>query len=265
MPHREASHRLLAFLQESGQTQSAINFRQWLSQQDEGTLAWETHEIALQVISQAGFSLEYCEDFYLKTIDRLPATILRKPFLRGSMIPRTFQACHFHIPRRTAASSFHHVLLAYSDWRNAYLLLDVFSRVWPITIGDRELELALKFRPVHESYQVFCLCGIGGNHLRGRLLSMLLDYLVCCLDVPTHISSQDLPLRCFAIINAMVQAIEIYLGIGAALDFRHLTILVRGTLTLSPLIDISDSEVEKHNKDLYPKDLGNCIMYSSRT
>ena len=56
MPHREASHRLLAFLQESGQTKSAIDFWQWLSQQDEGTLAWETHGIALQVISQSAWN-----------------------------------------------------------------------------------------------------------------------------------------------------------------------------------------------------------------
>ena len=84
-PNPRASHRLLAYLSESGQFQKALEFWQWLSQQDGSFLNWDTHGIALEVMARAGSSLVHCEEFYVNAIKALPPGVRVEPFLHGSM------------------------------------------------------------------------------------------------------------------------------------------------------------------------------------
>ena len=137
--------------------------------------------------------------------------------------------------------------IRHGDWRNAYLSLDIIFRFWTTAVDDRVLEIAIAFRTVHESYQIFCQYCKAVGHVRPRSFKSLLDKLNKSSSAVRHKQTRGLVLESLDLIKAIVQALETYLDTGGAVDARHLECLVQGTLNLSPVVDTSRSEKQEMN------------------
>ena len=116
--------------------------------------------------------------------------------------------------------------LIHGDWRNAYLALDTAFRIYAYDIGQTMLDPFVRFRPLHESYQVFMMFARAGAVIRGRDLMKLLAQLNSAQKAG---GSLDLNLD---VARAMFHLFQAYLASGGKMDVRHLDHLMKGVLSL---------------------------------
>lgn len=131
--------------------------------------------------------------------------------------------------------------LLVGDWRNAYLTLDTIFRNFPLDPPHNALDLIIKERPVHESYQVFFMYARTGAFVRPKSLVLLMGRLNSAQRIGGD------PGLNIDLARAMFRLLETHIMSKGQVDARHLNILLVGALSLlyrSPIYASPSSETE---------------------
>ncbi|KAL8742752.1 MAG: hypothetical protein Q9190_004813 [Brigantiaea leucoxantha] len=189
---------ILGFYKESGQFDAGIEFWNWLLREGrDEDLDLRTFGAAIEMLTLYGASPEHCEELYKHALQRSGQGFASYHLSHHATLPNL--SARFLDHRETSMGLLQGILTArilHDRWREAYLALDTAFRIRPTQIPTRFLELFLYHRPVEEAFQVFY------RFLKESLRSRL------------------------NLVEAMMTALEAYVGSAGNLDVRHLNKII---------------------------------------
>ena len=212
---------ILGFYKESGQFDAGIEFWNWLLREGrDEDLDLRTFGAAIEMLTLYGASPEHCEELYKHALQRSGQGFASYHLSHHATLPNL--SARFLDHRETSMGLLQGILTArilHDRWREAYLALDTAFRIRPTQIPTRFLELFLYHRPVEEAFQVFCMFCRSGNAVSATCFTLILDSL------RDHFLKESLRSR-LNLVEAMMTALEAYVGSAGNLDVRHLNKII---------------------------------------
>jgi len=228
-PHHTANLHVISYLKESKQYDAAIEFWNWVVNQDDSYVDLKTYGAAIELLAAGGRGLAACEEVYAHGLKRFPGTFNEYHMSHGALLQNRDKITMLPRTSMTLQQGIISARLTYGDWKNAYLGLDTALRLHPTQLPPHILQAFIRERPVHEAYQVFCLLSQGGSPVRPETLTTLLAALVSGQGVSTG-ENFDLDIA-IAILNA----VRLYAGSGQTVKSIHLNLLLQSSLCLPPI------------------------------
>lgn len=227
-PHHTACLHVISYLKESNQYDAAIEFWNWVVNQDDKYVDLKTYGAAIELLAACGRGLAACEEVYAHGLKRFSAAFNEYHMSHGALLRNRDEITVLPKTSMTLQQGIIAARLTYGDWKNAYLGLDTALRLHPTQIPPYTLQAFVRERPVQEAYQVFCLLCQGGSPVRPETLTTLLADLVCGQGQSTG-ENFDLDIA-----TAVLNAIRLYAGSGQTVTPIHLNILLQSSLYLPP-------------------------------
>ncbi|KAL8985704.1 MAG: hypothetical protein Q9205_000655 [Flavoplaca limonia] len=221
---------LLGYYKESGHLDEGIEFWKWLSDQDDATLDPIFVGPAIELLAVYGAGLQHCEDVFARTLHQQDNMGSQYQLQSGSFVPDRSKAVTI---KGTSLSLLQGILTArllYGSWRSSYLALDTAFRLRPTQIVPRFLDLFVYERPIFEALPVLFIFCRGGNRVPEVTFAAVLDSLKKLADDGTSSFTK------VGVVQAMLQAVEAYLGAAGVLNTIHLNILTRTVVCAMPRI-----------------------------
>lgn len=221
---------LLGYYKESGHLDEGIEFWKWLSDQDDATLDPIFVGPAIELLAVYGAGLQHCEDVFARTLHQQDNMGSQYQLQSGSFVPDRSKDVTIKGTSLSLLQGILHARLLYGSWRSSYLALDTAFRLRPTQIVPRLLDLFVYERPIFEALPVLFIFCRGGNRVPEVTFATVLDSLKKLADNGTSSFTK------VGVVQAMLQAVEAYLGAAGVLNTFHLNILTRTVVCAMPQI-----------------------------
>ena len=232
---------LISMYENLQQYQKCLDISTWVLQQDADQISPIVVGTIIKTIAQHDDNSQRYEELYRDALQYIPQTFDPYDISHGAILPN--RSKHVNVQGAThILKNILHARLFHGKWREAYLTLDTALRIFVYDIEPIFLHKFVKFRPLHESYQVFMMFARSGAIIRPRDLMQLLAKLNSAQKVGEHL---DLNID---LARAMFHLLQAYLASERKIDVRHLDHLIKGTLSL---LDRCPSTISREAKILH--------------
>jgi len=242
-PHHTANLHVISYLKESQQYDTAVEFWNWVVNQDDSYVDLKTYGAAIELLAACGRGLESCEEVYAHGLKRFPGNFNKYHMSHGALLQNRDKLTILPRTSMTLMQGIVAARLTYGDWRNAYLGLDTALRLHPTQLPPYMLQAFVRERPIQEAYQVFCLLCQGGNPVRPETVTAMLSNLV---DGQGESTGEEYDLD---IAMAVLNAIRLYAGSGQNIKSFHLNLLLQSSLCLPSINQALQAEANESGDD----------------
>ncbi|KAL9595831.1 MAG: hypothetical protein Q9219_006208 [cf. Caloplaca sp. 3 TL-2023] len=245
---------LLSYYKESGQFDRGLEFWDWLSK-TEAKLNPTYVGAAIELLAVYGAGIDHCEHLYERTLAQQSDVGSQYHMSPGAVLPDRSQAITI---KGTSSGLLQGILTArlfYGKLQRSYLTLDTIVKLRPTQIVPRALDLFIYERPIFEALPVFFMYCRGGNTVPQTTLSTVLKSMRALADKLSEYSART------ALIRAMFQVVEAYVGSAGKLNTIHLNIVIEAVCTTMPSQPV---ENPSKNTDAIKKFLNDVVATSGK-
>ena len=256
IPHHPRSNLfLLSYFKETKKFEQGLEFWSWLNSQPHLSqhIDNSTFGAAIELLADAGKNLEEIEDVYSEALQRTSG-FSAYHLSPGAILQDRDQPANLRDTSMTLIQGIIRARLANKDWLNAYLALDTALRLHPHQLPYRFLTSFLQWRPITESFEVFCCLCRAGNPVNPIDFTTILNQLV---TAQTAGSTDEKDLR---LALAMVSALHHMIGANQGLSSIHLGVMLKGMFRMFPVPDTPFTKLQQEQVEQLSMKLFDTIL-----